>query len=108
MRIVSLFKIEVEAKVDILDVKIDQSRYVWVMLNNGTLMIYKQINLMDSTFIKLIKRLDLKTLISELDALSIKHFDIFGKFQTLIVFSAKHTITFLNYDTNLFSIQKSK
>ena len=35
------------------------------MLNNGTLLIYKQINLMDSTFIKLIKRLDLKTLIGE-------------------------------------------
>ena len=65
MRIVSLFSIEVEPKVEILDVKIDQSRYLWVMLNNGTLLIYKQINLMDSTFIKLIKRLDLKTLIAE-------------------------------------------
>ena len=53
-------------------------------------------------------RLHLKTLISEADALSIKHFDLFGNFQTLIVFSAKHTITFFNYDTNLFNIQKSK
>jgi hypothetical protein len=109
MKIVSICSIEVEGKVEVLDVKIDQSRYLWVMLNNGTLLIYKQIALRDSTtFIKLLRRLDLKTLIGEEEALNIKHFDLIDNFQTLLVFSAKRTITFFNYDTNSFNIQKSK
>ncbi len=53
-------------------------------------------------------RLDLKTLIDEADATTIKHFDLIGNFQTLIIFSGKNTITVFNYDTNLFNIQKSK
>ena len=37
----SLFTIDLIEKVEILDVKFDQGRLLWVMLNNGTLLAYK-------------------------------------------------------------------
>lgn len=50
----------------------------------------------------------MQNLLEALEAKSIKHFDLVDKFKTLVVFSGKNTITFFNYDSNSFVLQKSK